>query len=216
MVALTLVVPTGRLLEDALALLRRSGFLVGAAGIERPAEERSLILPGDDGLRVVVAKPADVPTYVERGAADVGIVGKDILLEREHDIYEMVDLGFGACRGVVALPAGLADRWDVGTLLRIATRYPRITARFFETQPRPVEIVALHGAVELAPRIGLADGIMDLVVTGATLRANLLTEVAEVFRSTARLVVNRASLRTKASRLRPLLDEVAAQAAAGG
>jgi ATP phosphoribosyltransferase len=214
MVALTLVVPTGRLLDDALALLRRAGVPVGAAALEHPEGQRSLILPGDDGLRVIVAKPADVPTYVERGAADLGIVGKDILLEREHDIYEMVDLGFGACRGVVALPASLADRWGGGALLRIATRYPRITARFFETRQRPVEIVALHGAVELAPRVGLADGIMDLVMTGATLRANLLTEVAEVFRSTARLVVNRASLRTKASHLRPLMDDVAARARA--
>lgn len=212
MVALTLAVPTGRLYEDALALLRRVGRLGGAEGLGGGAAARSLILSGGDGLRVLIARPADVPTYVEHGAADAGIAGKDVLLEEARDVYELVDLGFGACRGVVALPVDQTARWRSGALLRIATKYPKVTARFFEAQRRPVEIIALHGSVELAPRVGLADGIMDLVMTGATLRDNLLAEVAEVFRSSARLVVNRASLRTKAARLRPLLDEVAALA----
>lgn len=102
--------------------------------------------------------------------------------------------------------------WRPGLLLRIATKYPKVTARFFEAQRRPVELIELHGSVELAPRVGLADGIMDLVMSGRTLRDNLLVEVAEVFRSSARLIVNRASLRTKAARLRPLLDALEAPA----
>jgi ATP phosphoribosyltransferase len=203
-VALTLAVPTGRLFDDALGLLRRLRV------IDEAPVERSLVLPGRGGVRLLIAKPADIPTYVEHGAADAGVVGKDVLLEQERDVYELVDLGFGACRGVVALPADHEARWRPGTLLRIATKYPRVTARFFEREQRPVEIVELHGSVELAPRAGLADGIMDLVMTGRTLRDNLLVEVAEVFRSTARLVVNRASLRTKAPRLRPLLEQMEA------
>lgn len=201
--ALTLAIPTGRLFRDAVSLLRRLEVLG-----EVP-RERSLVIPGLDGMRVVIAKPADILTYVEHGAADAGIVGKDMLLEQERDVYELVDLGFGACRGVVALPVDQAAlRWRPGELLRIATKFPKVTARFFARERRPVEIIELHGSVELAPRTGLADGIMDLVMTGRTLRENLLAEVAEVFRSTARLVVNRASLRTRSARLRPLLDQM--------
>jgi len=202
---LTLALPTGRLFHDAVSLLRRLGVL------DSSPLERSLVIPVLDGMQVVIAKPVDILTYVEHGTADCGIVGKDMLLEQERDVYELVDLGFGACRGVVALPADqVALRWRPGELLRIATKFPKVTSRFFARERRPVEIIELHGSVELAPRVGLADGIMDLVMTGRTLRENLLTEVAEVFRSTARLVVNRASLRTRAARLRPLLDQVEA------
>ncbi len=201
--ALTLAIPTGRLFDDAAALLRQRGICTDLP------QERSLMLAGPLGVRVLIAKPADILTYVEHGAADAGVVGKDMLLEQERDVYELVDLGFGACRGVVALPEGeVASRWRPGVLLRIATKYPRITTRFFARERRPVEIVELHGSVELAPRAGLADGILDLVMTGRTLRDNLLVEAAEVFRSTARLVVNRVSLRTKSAVLRPLLDEI--------
>jgi len=203
--ALTLAIPTGRLFDDAVGLLRRLGMLTGLP------QERSLMLAGSAGVRVLIAKPADILVYVEHGAADAGVVGKDMLLEQERDVYELIDLGFGACRGVVALPEGqVASRWRPGALLRIATKYPRITAAFFAHERRPVEIVELHGSVELAPRAGLADGILDLVVTGQTLRDNLLVEVAEVFRSTARLVTNRVSLRTKSSRVRPMLERIEA------
>lgn len=200
--ALTLAIPTGRLFVDACTLLQRAGWLAGVP------TERTLVLPASNGRRVLIAKPADILTYVEQGAADAGIVGKDMLLEQERDVYELVDVGFGFCRGVVALPEAQTDRWrQPGTLLRIATKYPRLTARFFEREHRPVEIVVLHGSVELAPRVGLADGIVDVVMTGQTLRDNLLAEVAEVFQSSARLVVNRVSLRTKAA-VQPLVDEM--------
>ncbi len=173
-------------------------------------QERNLVLPGRNGVRVLIAKPADLLTYVEHGAADAGIVGKDMLLEQAADVYELVDLGFGACRGVVALPVDEAQRYRPGVLLRIATKYPRVTAQFFDRERRPVEIIRLHGSVELAPRVGLADGIMDLVMSGRTLRDNLLVEVAEVFRSTARAVTNRVSLRTKSAQLRPFLEQLEA------
>jgi ATP phosphoribosyltransferase len=199
---LTLAIPTGRLFADTCALLQRVGWLAAVP------TERTLVLPASDGRRVLIAKPADILTYVEQGAADAGIVGKDMLLEQERDVYELVDLGFGSCRGVVALPEAQQERWrQPGTLLRIATKYPRLTTRFFERERRPVEIVPLHGSVELAPRVGLADGIVDLVMTGQTLRDNLLAEVAEVFQSSARLVVNRVSLRTKAAVVQPLVEQ---------
>jgi len=188
--SLTLAVPSGRLLADAVRLLRAAGYR-GPEG-----EDRSLVWLWDE-LTVVVAKPVDLLTYVERGAADCGVVGKDILLEQAHEVYELVDLGFGFCRGVVALPRERQALWDNPRQhLRIATKYPRVAERFFWEQGRPVEIVELYGSVELAPRVGLSDGILDLVMTGATLQANGLVEVAEVFRSTARLVVNPVSLRT--------------------
>lgn len=200
---LTLALPTGRLFDDAVGLLRRLEILADVP------VERSLVVPGRNGIRFMIAKPVDIPTYVEHGAADAGVVGKDILLERGRDVYELLDLGFGACRGVVALPVSrLKAGWQPGVLLRIATRYPRVTAQFFEQERRPVEIVEVHGSVELAPRAGLADGIMDLVMTGRTLRENGLAEVAEVFRSTARLIVNRVSLRTRSAPLRLLIDQL--------
>lgn len=198
--ALTLAIPTGRLFTDAVAVLRRVGLLSDLP------EERSLVIPAANGCQVLIAKPADILTFVEHGAADAGIVGKDVLLEQDRDVYELVDLEFGACRGVVAVLQGERERlWRPGVLLRVATKYPRVTARFFEQQGRPVDIIEVHGSVELAPRIGLADGIVDVVMTGRTLRDNLLVEVAEVFRSSARFVVNRASLRRKSSAVRPLI-----------
>lgn len=199
---LTVALPSGRLLPDAVRLLR-------AAGYHGPGpEERSLVWRWQH-LTVIVAKPVDLLTYVERGAADCGVVGKDILLEQAHDVYELVDLGFGRCRGVVALPADLRHVWDDPRRhLRIATKYPRVAERFFWEQGRPVEIVELYGSVELAPRVGLSDGILDLVMTGATLRANGLVEVAEVFQSTARLVVNPVSLRARGEAVEELVERL--------
>lgn len=211
MESLILAIPTGRLFAGAVGLLQRLRLLG-----ELP-QERSLVLPAADGLQILIAKPADILTFVEQGAADAGIVGKDLLLEQLRDVYELVDLGFGACRGVVALPAERRDQWaKPEILLRIATKYPRVAARFFEEQRMAVEIIELHGSVELAPRVGLADGILDVVMTGQTLRDNLLVEVAEVFRSTARLVVNRVNLRTHGGQVRPLIDRMQAAVQGAG
>lgn len=189
-VSLSVAVPTGRLLPGALALLQRAGLAVEAL-----SDDRRLMAALPGGIQILKAKPTDLLTYVERGAADVGIVGRDVILEQSRDVYELLDLEFGACRAVVAFPQDEAEElWRPGRALRIATKYPRLTARYFEQQQRPVEIVVLYGAVELAPQVGLADGIVDLVMTGRTLAENGLREMAEVARSTARLVVNRSSL----------------------
>jgi ATP phosphoribosyltransferase len=188
--ALNVAIPTGRLLDGATDLLRRAGLAA-----ETLADDRRLLVELPDGVRILKAKPTDLLTYVERGAADAGIIGRDMILEQARDVYELLDLGFGGCRAVLAFPEHLAGGlWQPGRALRIATKYPRLAMRFFEQQERSVEIVVLYGSVELAPRAGLADGIVDLVMTGRTLRENLLREVAEIAQSSARLVVNRGSL----------------------
>ncbi len=202
---LTLALPKGRLLDGALDLLRE----IGVEGVD--AESRRLIF--DDtrrDLRLLFLKPADVPSYVAYGAADLGVVGKDILLEQEPDVYEPLDLGFGFCRLVVAEPRSLAERDDPATWswVRVATKYPRLTEEYFSNRGIQVEIVRLDGSIELAPLVGLAERIVDLVQSGETLRANGLVEVAEIAHSTARLIVNRASMKTEYARIRRLIDDM--------
>src|SRR5690348_18375026 len=191
---LTLALPKGRLLDPALALLTGMGI----RGIE-PESRRLLQADDAAGLRFILLKPADVPTYVEYGAVDLGIVGKDILLEQQPDVYEPVDLGFGFCRLVVAEPRELWERDDPKkwSWVRVATKYPRLTEQYFSARGVQVEIVRLDGSVELAPLVGLAERIVDLVQSGETLRVNGLVEVAEITRSTARRIVNRAAMKTE-------------------
>ena len=202
---LTLALPKGRLLDSALGLLRE----IGVDGID--ADSRKLIFTDPThGLKLLLLKPADVPAYVTYGAADLGIVGKDILLEQEPDVYEPLDLGFGFCRLVVAEPRELWERDDPAkwSWVRVATKYARMTERYFSERGIQVEIVRLDGSIELAPLVGLAERIVDLVQSGETLRANGLVEVAEIARSTARLIVNRASMKTEYSAVTQLLDEL--------
>lgn len=207
----TVAVPSGRLLADAMRVLEAAGYPVTEAW----RSTRRLILPARGTLRCLIAKPLDLLTYVEHGAADLGVAGKDMLLEQDRDVYELVDLGFGACRGVLAFPRAAAETWQRKSPLRIATKYPRITERYFWSQGRPVEIIGMHGTVELAPQVGLADGIVDLVMTGRTLQENDLAEVAELFRSTARLVVNRVSLRSRAGDVAAVVERLRGAAQPG-
>ena len=204
---LTLALPKGRLLEPALDLLRA----LGVEGIEEGS--RKLVFTDEArGLDMLFLKPADVPAYVIYGAADLGIVGKDILLEQEPDVYEPLDLGFGFCRLVVAEPRALFERDDPSkwSWVRVATKYPRLTEAYFSERGIQVEIVRLDGSIELAPLVGLAERIVDLVQSGETLRANGLVEVAEIARSTARLIVNRASMKTEYGAVAKLIDEMRA------
>src|SRR5262249_6817729 len=168
------------------------------------------------GLRFIRPKPADVPTYVEYGAADLGIVGQDILLEQQPDVYEPVDLGFGFCRLVVAEPRELWERDDPSrwSWLRVATKYPTLAERYFSERRIQVEIVRLGGSIELAPLVGVAERIVDLVQSGETLRANGLVEVAQIVTSTARLIVNRASLKTAHARVNGLIEAMRHEVAA--
>ena len=151
----------------------------------------------EHGHRVLIVRPSDVPVYVEYGAADLGVVGKDVLLEQSPDVYEPVDLGLGLCKLVVAKPNGQTPVQRLSSKLRVATKYPTITERFFNQQGMPVELIKLYGSIELAPLVGLADRIVDLVETGQTLKANNLVEEEVIAWSSARLIVNRASLKMK-------------------
>jgi ATP phosphoribosyltransferase len=208
---LTLALPRGRLFQPSWDLLRR------AALVSEPGwgEERTLVYEasprgGAEGLRIIRVRDVDVPTYVEHGAADLGVVGKDLLLEQAKGVYEPLDLRFGLCRLVLAAPKEEAE-WSrlVGRAwLRVATKFPRITEEFFGQQGVPVDVVRLSGAVELAPALGLADAIVDLVDPGRTLRENGLEEVREVLRASARLIVNRASQKTRYSQIRALVERL--------
>ena len=206
---LTLALPKGRLLDAALRLLHE----LGVDGVDQ--DSRKLIFTDvRRGLRLLLLKPTDIPAYVLYGAADLGIVGKDVLLEQEPDVYEPLDLGFGFCRLVVAEPRELWERDDPAkwSWVRVATKYPRLAEQYFTDRGIQVEIVRLDGSIELAPLVGLAERIVDLVQSGETLRANGLVEVAEITRSTARLIVNRASMKTEHAVVTGLIDELKAAA----
>lgn len=192
MTKLTIGIAKGRLQSAALGLLKEIGI-----GLSDPAEtSRRLSIEDEDGhYRLLFVKPADVAVYVEHGIADCGIVGRDVLLESEADVIQPLDLPIGHCRMVVAALAELPLNGH--GILKVATKFPGIATRHFGARGQPVEIIELSGSVELAPVLGLADCIVDLVETGRTLRENGLSVVEEVFSSTARLIVNRASYQLK-------------------
>jgi ATP phosphoribosyltransferase len=192
----SIAIPTGALLDGARAVLAGSGLAsIGAEELGRQ------LLVESASVRVIMVRPADVPAYVDHGAADLGIVGKDILWETPGSHYELVDLRFGGCRLVLAVPnsSGVDGPPTWPPLLRVATKYPRTTAAWFESYGQAVEVVRLHGSVELAPQVGLVDGIVDLTATGRTLRENGLRIAATLGSSTARLIANQASLKTRTS-----------------
>lgn len=191
---ITIAIAKGRMQDDALALLGRAGIRISAEEIN----SRRLAVTDDSGeYRFLFVKPADVPVYVEHGIADCGVVGRDVLLESEADLLLPLDLGIARCRIVVAAADPEVLTRAVG-MLRVATKYSQIAAAHFGSRGMPVEIIKLSGSVELAPALGLADLIVDLVETGRTLRENGLIVVDEIAESTGRLVVNRASHQLKA------------------
>ena len=194
---LTLALPKGRVLEESVAALKAAGL-----ELELSNDPRALRHHGE-GVAAIEMRNADVPVYVELGVADAGIVGKDVLLEAGSDLYEPVDLGFAVCRMSLIRPAG-----EEGTIHRVATKYPRVTASYLRRLGSSAEVVRLTGNVELACLTGLADAVVDVVETGATLRANGLAEVDVILESSARFVVNRAALKLKGERLRPLVERL--------
>lgn len=187
---LTIAMPKGRIFEEAVHFLQQAGLQVTA----ELQDSRKLVIPVENAqLEFILAKPTDVPTYVEYGVADVGVVGKDVLLEEERDVYELLDLQIGYCRMMVA---GMPD-WKPTEAPRVATKYPKIASRYFREQGQQVEVIKLNGSVELAPMIGLADRIVDIVSTGRTLKENGLIELEHICEITTRLIANRASYRMK-------------------
>jgi ATP phosphoribosyltransferase len=200
---LTVAVPRGALFGDTLDLLDRLGFDTR----EARDNDRKLLF---EDCGIVTMRPSDVPTYVEAGAADIGITGKDVLMEQsEREVYELVDLGYGGCTMVLATVAGedrAAEALRRLGVVRIATKYPRIAANYFIDTGRQAEIVEVKGSVELAPLTGLAEGIVDLTATGTTLRENGLVVREEIAHCTARLIANPVAHKLKAAALDGLLE----------
>jgi ATP phosphoribosyltransferase len=201
----SIAIPTGALLNGALDVLARTGLA------RLSAEELGRqLLAERGGVRVILVRPADVPAYVDHGAADLGIVGKDILWETPGSHYELVDLRFGGCRLVLAVPESShldgPNTWP--PLLRVATKYPRTAGAWFESRGQAVEVVRLHGSVELAPQVGLVDGIVDLTATGRTLQENRLRITAVLGTSTARLIANQASLKTRTAAVQAVVAKL--------
>ena len=202
---LTIAVPRGNLFADTLDLLDRLGIDTS----EVRSNDRKLLF---EDAGIVTMRPSDVPTYVEHGAADLGIVGKDVLTEQsDRDVYELVDLGYGTCRMVVAAREGddslVESQRRLGSA-RIATKYPRTAASYFAETGRHAEIVEVKGSVELAPLTGMVDAIVDLSDTGTTLRENHLVELEELFVSTARLIANPVAHKLKADAIDELVARV--------
>lgn len=198
---LRIAMPKGRIYKKAAELFRE-------AGLDLPDDlddSRKLIIPIPDlRMEFIMAKPVDVPTYVEYGVTDLGIVGKDVLVEDNRDVYELLDLGIARCRmSVIALPD-----WKPALHPRVATKYPNVASKYFRERGQQVEVIKLNGSIELAPLIGLADRIVDMVETGTTLRENGLVEMEKMFDITSRLIANRVSYRMKSEAVQSLIDRL--------
>lgn len=203
---MTIALPKGRLLEPCLRILQRAGVWDGAV----PAAD-GLVFERD-GTRIIVIRDDDIATYVASGAADMGIVGKDVLLEQQKDVIEIGDLGVGVCRLVVAAPKGFRN--PARPVLRVASKYALLAEEFLSRKGCPFQVIKVHGSTELAPSMGLADAIVDLVQTGKTLERNGLVEVEEILRSSARLIVNPAAYTMKREGVAGLVSRISAVAAA--
>lgn len=203
---LTIALPKGKLLGPTLKLLSHLGL--PTEGVSD--KSRSLVFDFPESeVQYIMCRPTDVPTYVEHGAADLGIVGKDIILDQGKDVYEMVDLGFGYCRFMLAVPVEKVDRPLADfNYQRVATKFTRVAEDFFRNSGLQVEVIKLHGNIELAPRVGLAEMIVDIVSTGKTLKENYLAEKANIADCTARVVVNRVSYRTKYLVIEPMIRKM--------
>jgi ATP phosphoribosyltransferase len=202
---ITFALPKGRIMRDTMEMLAE----IGVTCPEFDKESRKLVFENkEDKYRFMAVRATDVPTYVEHGCADIGVVGKDTLLEQGKDLYEPLDLKFGYCRLVVAEPKELREDDDPANWsnIRVATKYPNVTERYFAAKGVQVEMIKLYGSIELAPLVGLSERIVDLVSTGVTLRENGMVEVETIAEITTRLIVNRASLKTKHKRVLEIIE----------
>lgn len=199
-----IALPKGRLGEQVYALFEK-------AGLECPdilSDTRKLFFETKEkGIRFFWVKPSDVAVYVGRGAADLGVAGSDVLMERQPDVYELLDLGLGVCKMMVAAPVDFRDNDDM--TLRVATKFPNIASRYYAGKSRDIDIIELHGSIELAPLLGLSDVIVDIVETGNTLKANGLEPKAEVVPISARLIANKASFKFKTKEIEKITGALA-------
>lgn len=200
---LTIALPKGKLFYLAKYLFAKVGFV--ADNLEE--KSRKLVITNEElKLKFIIAKTADVPTYVEHGAADIGVIGKDVLMEAQKDVYELLDLGFGRCHLMMAVPkdkkrAKLTDY----THTRVATKFPNVAKQFFTSKGMQMEYIKMNGSIELGPIVGLSESIVDIVETGTTLRENNLEEIAFIAEASARLIANRASFKLKFDRISKLV-----------
>ena len=201
--------PKGRLMEKVVEILKNTGFISKDMDIDEIS--RQLVFTDKKtGNSFLLAKPKDVPVYVEHGAADIGITGKDVIYEHDKKQYELLDLKVGGCKLVVAVPEekGIKNIEDIPEHSRVATSFPNITRRFFQKMGIQVEVIYLYGSVELAPLVDLADLIVDITSTGTTLRKNNLIPIADVLESSSRLIVNNVSYKTKYNVIADLIDKI--------
>ena len=204
---LTIALPKGRMFDPTVDILSKAGIV----NRELDDDSRKLILEdGELEIEFLLSKAVDVHTYVEHGVADIGIVGKDVLLEAGANVYELLDLGISTCRVVVAIPeeTGITSLEELPSTGRVATKYVNLAQDFFDQQGIQIEIVKLNGSIEMAPLLGLSDMIVDISSTGRTLRENDLIEIAEITQSSARLIANRVSYKTQHNRVKNIIDEV--------
>ena len=205
---ITIALAKGRLAEEAFTLLEGMG--IDCYQPRKPGR-RLVLEDAKSAIRFILVKPSDVPTYVEHGVADLGVVGKDTLLEANRPLYEVLDLGFGKCRLCIAGYENPERAPVTYANYRVATKYPNIARNYYEAQGKTIEIIQLHGSVELGPLVGLSDVILDIVESGSTLAANGLAVLEEVCSVSARLVVNRVALKTKRERIQWLINGIADQ-----
>jgi len=204
---LTIALPRGRILEEALPLFKRAGFDLGA--VEKTRAGRKLIIPiPEHDIRVLIVRDADVPAYVEHGAADLGIAGRDVLEEQGRDLYEPLDLRIGRCRLVVAEPEDRPVDEMARVHLRYATKFPELTRRHLQARGVVAEIIKLYGSIEISPLVGLADRIVDLVSSGETLRQHHLIEVETIMEISARICVGRAAAKLYGDRIDALVRKL--------
>ncbi len=201
---LTIAMPKGRIFEEAAELLRRADYKLPP---EFDDSRKLIIDVPEENIRFILAKPMDVVTYVEHGVADLGIAGKDVMLEEDRDVYEVLDLKISACYLAVA---GLPNAKAVSVAPKIATKYPSVASRYFREQGEQVEIIKLNGSIELAPLIGLAERIVDIVSTGRTLKENGLVELERIEDITSRLIVNPVSYRMKDQFIDDMVERLSA------
>ena len=203
---ITVALPKGKLFGLSAELLSKVGWT--AEGLHE--KSRKLVITNEDArLKFIITKTADVPTYVEYGAADIGIIGKDVILESGKDVYELLDLGFGKCHLMMAVPKDKKrPRLEDYAHTRVATKFPRIAESFFAAQGMQMEYIKLNGSIELAPIIGMSESIVDIVETGTTLRENNLEEIVTIMNATARLIANRVSYKLKFDRINSLVTEL--------
>ncbi|MDA8233443.1 MAG: ATP phosphoribosyltransferase [Clostridia bacterium] len=204
---LTMALPKGTLFKPTLKLLKLAGFDTG----EMEQDSRKLLFVDEaHKVKYIICRPTDIPTFVEYGSADLGFVGKDTIVEQKKDVYELLDLKYGYCRFVVAVPQGTHEEktWEQLAHTRVATKFPKVAEEFFREKGLQMEIIKLHGNIELAPIVGLSEMIVDIVSSGRTLRENNLVIKDEIFKSTTRLIANRVSHRMKSGRINPVIDGV--------